>query len=43
VRWVQQFEEMRRPMYRAGLKFLLLKAGDAMKMHQYIMSRIPKS
>lgn len=43
VRWVQQFEELKRPMYRAGLKFLLLKAGDAQKMHNYIMSRIPKT
>jgi c-di-GMP-binding flagellar brake protein YcgR len=40
VRWVQRFEELKRPMYRAGLKFLLLKAGDAMKMHNYIMSKI---
>jgi c-di-GMP-binding flagellar brake protein YcgR len=43
VRWVEQFEEMKRPMYRAGLKFLFLKTGDAMKMHTYIMSKIAKT
>lgn len=42
VRWVQQFEEFKRPMYRAGLHFLLLKMGDAKKMHSYIMDRLAK-
>ncbi len=36
VRWVQQFEEMKRPMYRAGLKFLLLKKGDALKLKEFL-------
>jgi c-di-GMP-binding flagellar brake protein YcgR len=39
VRWVQQFEEMKRPMYRAGLKFLYLNKGDAKKLHEYVMGR----
>ena len=42
VRWVQQFEEIKRPMYRAGLRFLFLKMGDAKMMHKYIMGRLAK-
>lgn len=39
VRWVQQFEEMKRPMFRAGLRFLSLRREDVLKLADFLKGR----
>jgi c-di-GMP-binding flagellar brake protein YcgR len=39
VRWVEPFEEMKRPMCRAGLKFLALKRDDVLMLNEYLKYR----
>jgi len=39
VMWVQQFMEGGRPMYRAGLRFMLMRKYDVEKMKAFLSSQ----
>jgi Tfp pilus assembly protein PilZ len=40
VRWVQQFKEGARTMYRAGLQFLLMRQEDAERLKAYLANHM---
>lgn len=40
VRWVQQFKEGARTMYRAGLQFLLMRQEDTERLKAYLANQV---
>jgi c-di-GMP-binding flagellar brake protein YcgR len=39
VRWLKSFEEMKRIIYRAGLKFLSIHKDDVARLNEYVRTK----